>query len=577
MPVLTLLILIPLVALLGIGLWPGQYVRAFRIWALGAGLLQLLWFLVAIVPQHRAFEPIGDPNINPLFRFSLLDYANWMRIDLGNQGQLDIDFILGMDGVNIILVGLTILLLLVTVLNSWHTEKRPKAYFVLILLVNLCTLGTLTALDSFLFLLFFGLMLLPLYLLTAGWGNEKSRLTANRLLVRSMVGFVILMLVLVAMGQSFIDPEETGERITLIAPESFRYTALQVQEMLFKKDPGFKGEWKVWSFSFTDMIWVDGTGKHLANGVPGTLFAQRGQFMGMTARHLGFFLVTLAFLTRMPVVPFHTWLPDLHEQARPPVAGLITATGFLLAGYSILRLGYGLFPEGGAVGSKYLALLGVITLLYSSVVAWAQKNLKRLIAYFLASQSGLLLLGLASMTAMGTNGSLLHIFSLVLTLLALMLLTQGLEERTGDLQPGSYSGLWSKVPRFSFMMLVFFFAAIGLPGFSGFISELMIFMGAMDSGHSASQLSRLLPVLATLGILLAAGYFMWTFKRMFFGEYRAPQPQSSDLPNLGKRELMICWILALALLITGLFPSLLLRLMDTSVAGWVDQMNGLIP
>jgi NADH-quinone oxidoreductase subunit M len=308
------------------------------------------------------------------------------------------------------------------------------------------------------------------------------------------------------------------------------------------------------------------------NYLPGSFLSLSGETfpLGIPARMLAFWAVFLGFAVKLPIVPLHTWLPDAHVEAPTPVSVVLAGVLLKIGGYGFLRIAWGFFPDGGAEYARVLAGLGVLSIVYGGLNALAQNDLKKMIAYSSVSHMGFVLLGIASLTPEGINGAIYQMVSHGILSAMLFLIAGVIYDRTHDRRIDSYRGLNHAMPQYATLTAIAFFASLGLPGFSGFVGELFTLMGSMQS----SWLPGWQTAVATLGIALAAGYFLWTLQRMFFGPYwnRHDIPAgASSLPDLNSRERWLLIPLGLFSLVLGLFPNLVFKLSSATVGEWLKR------
>jgi NADH-quinone oxidoreductase subunit M len=433
--------------------------------------------------------------------------------------QFHINYHLGIDGITMLMTFLNALLFFICTLSSWTVEKNVKAYFALLLMLQSSVFGVFFSLDFFLFYVYWEVMLLPMFFLIGIWGGENREYAAIKFFLYTFFGSIFMLVGIIALYYA------SGKGV-----DSFSILAHQ-------------------------------GGKYVNETV--SIFGHTFSF-----EHLFFWFMFLGFAIKVPVFPFHTWLPHAHVQAPTAVSVILAGVLLKMGTYGFLRIAFPIFPQAAVHFSSIIAWLGLISVIYGAFCAMAQDDMKKLIAYSSVSHMGFVMLGLSAMTTQGMNGAVLQMFNHGTSTAMMFLLVGILYERSHHrwiVKPdGSkgYGGLSTKLPKYTVVFIIGMFASLGLPGLSGFISEALIFLGIY-------QKFTTITVIAVVGLLIGAAYLLWMFKRMFFGEVN---PETEEYDDMNAREVFYMLPLCVCVVVFGIFPSPLLNVMKASVGQLVDLM-----
>ena len=557
--ILSILIFLPLAAALIVALLPKGLVSLAKKVALGVSVVQLVLGVFLFMKYH------SSPGVYDVSGFQFSERVNWIRLDLQGLGKLSAEYFVGVDGLSVSLVLLSILVLLIGVIASWQIEDRRKGYFSLYLLLNASIIGCFVALDFLLFYLFFEFMLLPMYFLIGLWGGPRREYASIKFFLYTLLGSIFILVVMIGLYVSVIHPEATAVEMGLASTglPVEKEVISEVQRLL--KAGEVPPSQLVKTFNLVYMA-------DPANLIPGSFLDNEvaRSIMGHPARLLAFLCLFIGFAIKVPVVPVHTWLPDAHVEAPTPISVILAGILLKIGGYGLLRTAYLIFPDGAVHYAWWIGFFGVLSIIYGALNALSSQDLKRLIAYSSVSHMGFVLLGLASLTTEGVSGAIYQMVSHGVISTALFIIAGVLYDRTHDRMIENYSGLAAQMPQYTVMVVIFFFASMGLPGFSGFIAEILVLLGAFGSSAVNDLLPKWMAIVAAVGLILSAAYYLWTIQRMFFGKFHIKIKDKDVLPDLGKREVLMLIPLALFALLLGVMPSVVLDLVNSSVAVFVD-------
>ena len=491
-----------------------------------------------------------------------VEQYNWIEMDLGSAGKLTAQYFVGIDGINVSMLLLTGIVMFVGAIASWKITENRRGYFSLYLLLCSTIYGCFLSLDFLLFFIFFEFMLLPMYFLIGIWGGPRKEYASMKFFLYTLLGSIFILVVMIGLYVSVVDPSASA-------------TAAGSQDISTFKTQLASGTVDKTNLVHTfNMLLM----KDASNYIPGSVLHQLSSYTlwGYSARALAFLALIIGFSIKLPAVPFHTWLPDAHVEAPTPISVVLAGVLLKIGGYGMIRIAYPIFPEGAIQFAYFIALVGLISIVYGGLNALAMKDLKKMIAYSSVSHMGFVLLGMASLTVEGMNGAMYQMFSHGLLASLLFLVAGVIYDRTHDRMIENYRGLAVRMPIFTAVVIVSFFASFGLPGFSGFIAELFILLGAFNSEFVNGLIPKWMAIVATSGILLGAVYYLWTLQRMFFGKFwiRTGITWKEGLYDLDTREKIITLPLATLAVVFGIFPHLLLDVISIEIKDLVKSILG---
>ena len=425
-----------------------------------------------------------------------------------------IKYKMGVDGISMLFVILTTFLMPLCILASWESiESRVKEYMIAFLILETMMIGVFCALDMVLFYLFFEAGLIPMFLIIGVWGGKRRVYASFKFFLYTLIGSVLMLLAMMAM---YWDAGTTD--IPTLLAHNFSSTPLTIGP--FTIDHGVQ-----------TILWI------------------------------AFFT---SFAVKMPMWPFHTWLPDAHVEA--PTAGSVILAGVLLkmGGYGFLRFSIPMFPLASQDLAPFVFALSVIAIIYTSLVALAQEDMKKLIAYSSVAHMGFVTMGIFTLTVQGVEGGIFQMVSHGIVSAALFLCVGIIYDRMHTREIKAYGGLVERMPIYAFCFMVFTLANVGLPGTSGFVGEFLTLMGAF-------QVNTWVAILATTGVVLSAAYALYLYRRVIYGKLEKVGLKS--ITDMNGREIAIIAPLVILTILFGIFPAPLLDVTAVSVKHLVENFE----
>ena len=507
-PLLSVIVFLPLLGAIVVLLLPGKQHSLIRGIALGFAILDFIFTLVLMLLYSEINVTAAVPITSGNGTFQFNEFLSWIP-------GIGINFSLGVDGISLLLVVLTGLLTAVCIAASFRIEQKVKSYMAFMLLLECGILGVFLSTNLFLFYIFWELMLIPAYLLVGAWGGERRIYAAFKFVLYTSVGSLLMLAGIIALG--YFHQQAAGGGYTL-----------DLASLLNTK------------LDSTVQTWL---------------------FLAFAA----------AFVVKVPLVPFHSWLPDAYAEAPAPVTAMLAGAMSKTGAYGFLRLCVTLFPAAAHTLAPLFSILAVVSILYCALLALVQNDLKRLLGYSSISHLGLIILGIFAFNVQGIEGAVLQMVNHGVTIVALFLIVGFIEERTGTRRLSDYGGLALRIPVLATVLMIAVLSSLGLPGLNSFAGEFLAMLGIF-------QHNIVYGVLATAVIVPAAWYLM----RFFLGLMEGPRKREGPIASLERKGgiadinfgefLTVLPLLALIFYI-GVQPAPFTFLMEPSVVNTLQMIG----
>jgi NADH-quinone oxidoreductase subunit M len=525
--------------------------------------------------QDRARAPTTQPRLSGdwVARYS------WIP-------RFNIEYYLGVDGISMPLILLTTLISFLAMLASWNITKYVRGYCVLFLILETGMLGTFIALDFFLFYIFWEVMLLPMYFLIGVWGGPRREYAAIKFFLYTLLGSVFILIAI--LGFYFTDVRDFVDHGPEITDKA---KALTLQDGNLSEEKArvmAAKEVNAAPLNSFDIVLLQKVGKAAAMELKGQTPAIEGMkeagndptlaqavkerlkqsFFTPGFQITMFLLLFVGFAIKVPVFPFHTWLPDAHVEAPTPISMILAGVLLKMGGYGIIRIAYPICPYAAEHLAWWVSLFGIINIVYGAFAAMAQSDFKRLVAYSSVSHMGYVILGIAVWSASGwqywswgMNGAMYQMIAHGITSAGMFFLVGVIYDRAHHRNLDNFRGLYEPMPLYGGISAIIFFGALGLPGLCGFVGEFFVVL-------STWNYSPTFAVLAALTVIITAAYILWTLQRVYLGQ----NPAYKDFPDIDLRELFCVVPLVVFTVLLGVAPQLLLSWMSPSVDGLVKSL-----
>lgn len=483
--------------------------------------------LIPIIPDKEGKTVRWYSLVVGLIDFALIVYAFYTQYDFSDPGlqlvesypwvpSLDLNWSVGADGLSMPLILLTGFITTLAILAAWPVTFKPRLFYFLMLVMYGGQIAVFAVQDMLLFFLAWELELVPIYFLLSIWGGKKRLYAATKFILYTAGGSLFILVAALAMAFY-------GDTVT------FDFRALAAKD-----------------FPLNFQLWI----------------------------YTGFLI---AYAVKLPIIPLHTWLPDAHGEATAPVHMLLAGILLKMGGYALIRMNAEMLPTAHATVAPALVVLGVVNIIYAALTSFAQRNLKRKIAYSSISHMGFVLIGIASFTDLGLSGAVLQMVSHGLIGASLFFLVGATYDRTHTLMLDEMGGVGKQMPRIFSMFTACSLASLALPGMSGFVAELMVFVGFATSDAYSLTFRVIIVGLAAIGVILTPIYLLSMLREIFYGPENKELTSHEVLVDAEPREVFIIASLLVPIIGIGFYPKLLTQIYDSKTIQLTARLRGEVP